>query len=70
MVLRTVYGKVPVKSPRLWSCACQRTARTPLHSIVAHPVYRSAFWPAPSVATYVGVGPRLRKFSFPAPELR
>ena len=28
-VLRTVYGKVTVKSPRLWSCACQRTARTP-----------------------------------------
>ena len=24
-VLRTVYGKVTVKSPRLWSCACQRT---------------------------------------------
>jgi hypothetical protein len=50
-VLRTVYGKVTVKSPRLWSCACQRTARTPLHNIVARPVYRSAFWPAPSVAS-------------------
>jgi hypothetical protein len=23
-MLRTVYGKVTVKSPRLWSCACQR----------------------------------------------
>ena len=35
-VLRTVYGKVTVKSPRLWSCACQRTARTPQH--VVHPL--------------------------------
>jgi hypothetical protein len=35
-VLRTVYGKVTVKSPRLWSCACQRTARTPQH--VMHPL--------------------------------
>jgi hypothetical protein len=35
-VLRTVYGKVTVKSPRLWSCACQRTARTPPH--VVHPL--------------------------------
>ncbi|KAE8754579.1 hypothetical protein FSO04_38820 [Paraburkholderia madseniana] len=50
-VLRTVYGKVTATSPRLWSCACQRTARTPLHNIVARPVYRSAFWPAPSVAS-------------------
>nr|WP_323123666.1 hypothetical protein [Burkholderia alba] len=25
-VLRTVYGKVTVISPRLWSCTCQRTA--------------------------------------------
>ncbi len=50
-VLRTVYGKVTAKSPRLWSCACQRTARTPLHNIVARPVYRSAFWPAPSVVS-------------------
>jgi hypothetical protein len=24
-VVRTVYGKVMVNSPRLWSCACQRT---------------------------------------------
>ncbi|SOE87890.1 hypothetical protein SAMN05446935_8564 [Burkholderia sp. YR290] len=28
-VLRTFYGKVTVKSPRLWSCACQETAQTP-----------------------------------------
>lgn len=26
-VVRTVYGKVTVNSPRLWSCACQRNAR-------------------------------------------
>ncbi|MBK5091487.1 hypothetical protein IQ287_36730, partial [Burkholderia sp. R-69927] len=35
-VLRTVYGKVMVKSPRLWSCACQRNARTPRR--VVHPL--------------------------------
>ena len=35
-VLRTVYGKVTVKSPRLWSCVCQRTARTPRR--VMHPL--------------------------------
>jgi hypothetical protein len=35
-VLRTVYGKMTVKSPRLWSCACQGTARTPKH--VVHPL--------------------------------
>jgi hypothetical protein len=34
-VLRTVYGKVIVKSPRLWSCACEQTAQTPQH--VVHP---------------------------------
>jgi len=28
-VLRTVYRKVTVKSPRLCSCAYQRTSRTP-----------------------------------------
>ena len=35
-VLRTAYGKVTVKSPRLWSCACQETAQTPqrvVHSL-------------------------------------
>ncbi|WP_156528978.1 hypothetical protein [Caballeronia udeis] len=35
-VLRTVYLKVTVKSPRQWSYACQRTARTPQH--VVHPL--------------------------------
>ncbi|WDD90206.1 ISKra4 family transposase (plasmid) [Burkholderia sp. FERM BP-3421] len=35
-VLRTVYGKVTVISPRLWSCACQRTARMPRR--VVHPL--------------------------------
>ncbi|MCY1328400.1 hypothetical protein D9M68_914510 [compost metagenome] len=35
-VLRTVYGKVTVNRPRLWSCACQRTARTP--RCVVHPL--------------------------------
>jgi hypothetical protein len=34
-VLRTVYGEVTVKSPRLWSCACQWIAGKPLH--VVHP---------------------------------
>jgi hypothetical protein len=28
-VLRTVYSKVVLKSPRLWSCICEQTARTP-----------------------------------------
>jgi hypothetical protein len=41
-VLRTVYGKVTVKSPRLWSCACQRTARTPQH--VVHPLSEDLSW--------------------------
>lgn len=35
-VLRTVFGKVTVKSPRLWSCACQGTARMPQR--VVHPL--------------------------------
>jgi hypothetical protein len=35
-VLRTVFGKVMVKSPRLWSCACQQNARTPRR--VVHPL--------------------------------
>ena len=34
-VLRTVYGKVIVKSPRLWSCACKQTAQKPRR--VVHP---------------------------------
>ena len=34
-VLRTVYRKVTVKSPRLWSCACQGTGQTPQR--VVHP---------------------------------
>jgi hypothetical protein len=38
-VLRTVYGKVTVKSARLWSCACQRTARTPRR--VVHPLSKA-----------------------------
>jgi hypothetical protein len=38
-VLRTVYGKVTVKSARLWSCACQRTARTPRS--VVHPLSKA-----------------------------
>lgn len=38
-VLRTVYGKVRVKSPRLWSCACQQTARTPRR--VMHPLSKA-----------------------------
>jgi hypothetical protein len=38
-VLRTVYGKVTVKSPRLWSCACQGTART--KQGVVHPLSKA-----------------------------
>jgi hypothetical protein len=38
-VLRTVYGKVTVKSPRLWSCACQETAQTPQR--VVHPLSKA-----------------------------
>jgi len=38
-VMRTVYGKVTVKSPRLWSCACQRTLRT-LRCLV-HPLSKA-----------------------------
>ncbi|CAE6825453.1 hypothetical protein R75483_06451 [Paraburkholderia domus] len=38
-VLCTVYGKVTVKSPRLWLCACQRTARTPRR--VVHPLSKA-----------------------------
>jgi hypothetical protein len=38
-VLRTMYGKVTVKSTRLWSCACQRTARTP--RCVVHPLSKA-----------------------------
>jgi hypothetical protein len=38
-VLRTVYGKVTVKSPRLWSCACQGTART--EQGVVHPLSKA-----------------------------
>jgi hypothetical protein len=38
-VPRTVYGKVTVKSARLWSCACRRTARTPRR--VVHPLSKA-----------------------------
>ncbi|MFM0007758.1 hypothetical protein PQR57_43355 [Paraburkholderia dipogonis] len=38
-VLCTVYGKVPVKSPQLWSCACQGAAQTPQR--VVHPLSRT-----------------------------
>jgi hypothetical protein len=38
-VLRTVYGKVTVKSPRLWPCACQETAQTPQR--VVHPLSKA-----------------------------
>jgi hypothetical protein len=38
-MLRTVYGKVTVKSPRLWSCACQGTART--EQRVVHPLSKA-----------------------------
>lgn len=38
-VLRTVHGKVTVKSPRLWSCACQRTPRAQGH--VVHPLSKA-----------------------------
>jgi hypothetical protein len=38
-VLRTVYGKVTVKSPRLWSCVCQETAQTPRR--VVHPLSKT-----------------------------
>ncbi|QYY33888.1 ISKra4 family transposase (plasmid) [Cupriavidus pinatubonensis] len=38
-VVRTVYGKVTLKSPRLWSCACQQTVRTPRH--VVHPLSKA-----------------------------
>ncbi|MFM0008370.1 hypothetical protein PQR57_46670 [Paraburkholderia dipogonis] len=40
--LRTVYGKVTVKSPRLWPCACQRTARTAQH--VVHLLSKDLSW--------------------------
>jgi hypothetical protein len=35
-VLRTVYGKVILKSPRLWSCACHETAQ--VKQRVIHPL--------------------------------
>jgi len=38
-VLRTVYGKVTVKSPRLWSCACQQTSSSPRQ--VIHPLSKA-----------------------------
>jgi hypothetical protein len=38
-VLRTVYGKVTVKSPRLWSCACHGSGQAPRH--VVHPLPRT-----------------------------
>ena len=38
-VLRPVYGKVTVKSPRLWSCVCQVTAQTPQR--VVHPLSKT-----------------------------
>ncbi|MEA3089103.1 MAG: hypothetical protein QOJ04_445, partial [Caballeronia sp.] len=38
-VLRTVYGKVIVKSQRLWSCACEQTAQTPRR--VVHPLSKT-----------------------------
>ncbi|BCG05653.1 hypothetical protein PPGU19_102210 (plasmid) [Paraburkholderia sp. PGU19] len=38
-VLRTVYGKVTLKSPRLWSCACQETAQTKQR--VIHPLSKA-----------------------------
>jgi hypothetical protein len=38
-VLHTVYSKVTVKSPRLWLCACQRTARSPQR--VVHPLSKT-----------------------------
>jgi hypothetical protein len=40
-VLRTVYGKVTVKSARLWSCACPRTARTPRVQKLGRPISSS-----------------------------
>ena len=38
-VLRTIYGKVTVKSPRLWSCACQQTSSSPRQ--VIHPLSKA-----------------------------
>ena len=38
-VLRTVYGEVIVKSPQLWSCACEQTAQTPQR--VVHPLSKT-----------------------------
>ncbi|MDB5788599.1 ISKra4 family transposase [Caballeronia mineralivorans] len=38
-VLRTVYGKVTVKSPRVWSCVCERTVQTPQR--VVHPLSKT-----------------------------
>ncbi|MFP3645820.1 ISKra4 family transposase [Paraburkholderia sp. SIMBA_054] len=38
-VMRTVYGKVTMKSPRLWSCACRGTAQTKQH--VVHPLSKA-----------------------------
>ena len=32
IVLRTVFGKVTMKSPRLWSCACQKAPQAPRRS--------------------------------------
>jgi len=37
--LRTIYGKVTVKSPRLWSCACQQTSSSPRQ--VIHPLSKA-----------------------------
>jgi hypothetical protein len=56
-VLRTVYGKVTMKSLRLWSCACQGTAQAkqrvvhPLSKVLARRVtpeleYLEAKWAA------------------------
>ena len=38
-VLRTVYGKVIVKSPRLWSCTCEQTTQTSRR--VVHPLSKT-----------------------------
>ena len=48
-VLRTIYGKVTVKSPRLWSCACQQTSSSPQQ--VIHPPVQS-----PAQPRHAGVG--------------
>jgi hypothetical protein len=38
-MIKRIYGKVTVKSPRLWSCACQQTSSSPRQ--VIHPLSKA-----------------------------